>query len=65
MVLVLHCQREWALICKEGSYSQHGRLFTRYNGNVCRTVSCQQSVVDTEFGCLSFNIIWRLTVGRG
>ena len=47
-MLVLHCQREWALICKEGSYSQHGRLFTRYNGSVSRTVSCQQSVVDTR-----------------
>ena len=46
-MLVLHYQREWALICKEDSYSQHGHLFTRYNGNVSRTVSCQQSVVDT------------------
>lgn len=46
-MLVLHCQREWALICKEGSYSQHGHLFTKYNGNVSRTVSCQQSVVNT------------------
>ena len=64
-MLVLHYQREWALICKEGSYSQHGRLFTRYNSNVSRTVSCQESVVYMEFGCLSFNIIWRLTVGRG